>query len=104
MAQRRHSAPSRQIFSTPAKHIAELWTHSRDYPTWCRYLNAHFQRYWKVHFAKKTRGAWHNVKYQGRYLKRPPILASMLKHCCGDTVVHHYYDHHSQQYRRQTLT
>lgn len=51
-----------------------------------------------------TRGAWHNVKYQGRYLKRPPILASMLKHCCGDTVVHHYYDHHSQQYRRQTLT
>ncbi|QXX85191.1 transposase (plasmid) [Providencia sp. R33] len=21
--------------------------HIRDYPTWCRYLNAQFQRYWK---------------------------------------------------------
>ncbi|MDI9095471.1 transposase [Morganella morganii] len=47
--------------------------HIRDYPTWCRYLNAQFQRYWKVHFAKKTRGAWHNEKYLGRYLKQPPI-------------------------------
>ena len=78
--------------------------HIRDYPTWCRYLNAQFQRYWKVHFAKKTRGAWHNVKYLGRYLKRPPISASQLKHYSGGTVVHHYYDHHSQQYRRQTLS
>ncbi|QBY45950.1 Putative transposase (plasmid) [Arsenophonus nasoniae] len=78
--------------------------HIRNYQTWCRYLNAQFQRYWKVHFAKKTRGAWHNVKYLGRYLKRPPISASQLKHYSGGTVVHHYYDHHSQQYRRQTLS
>ncbi|MFW2168191.1 transposase, partial [Enterobacter cloacae complex sp.6722794] len=44
------------------------------------------------------------VKYLGRYLKRPPISASQLKHYSGGTVIHHYYDHHSQQYRRQTLT
>ncbi|WP_273968403.1 transposase, partial [Enterobacter cancerogenus] len=68
------------------------------------YLNAQFQRYWKVHFAKKTRGASHNVKYLGRYLKRHPISASQLKHYSGGTMIHHYYDHHSQQYRRQTLT
>jgi hypothetical protein len=78
--------------------------HIRDYPTWCRYLNAQFKRYWKLHFAKKTRGAWHNVKYLGRYLKRPPISASQLKHYRGGAVVHHYYDHHSQQHRRQTLS
>lgn len=47
--------------------------HIPDYPTGCRYLNAQFQRDWKVHFAKKTWGAWHNVKYLDRYLKRPPI-------------------------------
>lgn len=57
-----------------------------------------------MHFAKKTRGAWHNVKYLGQYLKRPPISVSQLKHYSGDTVIHHYYDYHSQQYRRQTLT
>ncbi len=28
--------------------------HIRYYPTWCRYLNAQFQRYWKLYFAKKT--------------------------------------------------
>ncbi|EJD6048531.1 transposase [Providencia rettgeri] len=42
------------------------------------------------------------MSYLGRYLKRPPISASQLKHYSGGTVVHHYYDHHSQQYRRQT--
>ncbi len=44
------------------------------------------------------------MKYLGRYLKRPPISASQLKHYSGGAVVHHYYDHHSQQHRRQILS
>ncbi|ENN8378916.1 transposase [Providencia rettgeri] len=44
------------------------------------------------------------MKYLGRYLKRPPISASQLKHYSGGTMIHHYYDHHSQQYRRQILS
>ncbi|WGM13640.1 hypothetical protein QE197_24260 (plasmid) [Arsenophonus nasoniae] len=28
-----------------------------------------------MHFAKKTKGAWHSVRYLGRYLKRPPVSA-----------------------------
>lgn len=42
---------------------------------WRRYLKAQYGRHWKVHFAKKTRGAWHSVKYLVRYLKRPPVSA-----------------------------
>ncbi|PIJ47708.1 hypothetical protein BOM23_24510, partial [Erwinia sp. OLMDLW33] len=42
---------------------------------WRRYLKAQYGRHRKVHFAKKTRGAWHSVKYLGRYLKRPPVSA-----------------------------
>ncbi|WP_273908724.1 transposase, partial [Enterobacter bugandensis] len=61
-------------------------------------------RRWKVHFAKKTRGAWRSVKYLGRYLKRPPVSAAKLRHYGGGAVVHHYYDHRTQQYRQQTLT
>ncbi|TCT28446.1 hypothetical protein EC835_1175 [Providencia alcalifaciens] len=34
-------------------------------------------------FCQKTRGAWRNVKYPGRYLKRLPISASQLKHYSG---------------------
>ncbi|ENT9331026.1 transposase [Salmonella enterica subsp. enterica serovar Thompson] len=47
--------------------------HIRDERQWRRYLKAQYGRHWKVHFAKKTRGAWHSVKYLGRYLKRPPV-------------------------------
>lgn len=78
--------------------------HIRDERQWRRYLQAQYGRRWKVHFAKKTRGAWRCVKYLGRYLKRPPVSASKLRHYNGGAVVHHYYDHQTQQHRQQTLT
>jgi hypothetical protein len=68
------------------------------------YLQAQYQRHWKVHFAKKTSGAWRSVKYLGRYLKRPPVAASQLRHYRGGTVVHQYNDHNTQQHKRQKLT
>ncbi|NJD84898.1 hypothetical protein EWM60_02395 [Candidatus Erwinia dacicola] len=37
-------------------------SHIRDERQWCRYLQAQYGRYWKVHFAKKTWVAWHSVK------------------------------------------
>lgn len=78
--------------------------HIRDERQWRRYLKSQYGRYWKVHFAKKTRGAWHSVKYLGRYLKRPPVSASKLRHYSGGAVVHRFYDHNAQQHRQQTLT
>ncbi|QBY45757.1 IS91 family transposase [Arsenophonus nasoniae] len=77
--------------------------HIRDKKHWRRYLRAQYGRYWKVHFAKKTKGAWHSVKYLGRYLKRPPVSASKLRHYRGGAVVHHYHDHRTGQHRQQTL-
>nr|WP_245166500.1 transposase [Candidatus Erwinia dacicola] len=67
-------------------------------------MQAQYGRYWKVHFAKKTRGAWHSVKYLGRYLKRPPVSASRLRHYGDGTVVHHYLDHRTGKHKRQTLS
>ncbi|RAP71022.1 transposase family protein, partial [Candidatus Erwinia dacicola] len=55
--------------------------HIRDERQWRRYLQAQYGRYWKVHFAKKTRGAWHSVKYLGRYLKRAPVSAPPPAFC-----------------------
>lgn len=78
--------------------------HLRDKRQWGRYLEAQYQRYWKVHFAKKTRGAWRNVKYIGRYLKRPPMAASQLRHYSGGAVIHHYLDHRTQRHKSQTLS
>ncbi|EBP4367410.1 transposase [Salmonella enterica] len=78
--------------------------HIRDEKQWKRYLQAQYQRHWKVHFAKKTHGAWHSVKYLGRYLKRPPVAASQLRHYRGGSVVHQYYDHNTQRHKRQKLS
>ncbi|BET80831.1 Transposase [Edwardsiella anguillarum] len=68
-----------------------------------RYLQAQYGHNLKVHFAKKTQGAWHSVKYLSRYLKRPPVSAAKLRHYSGGAEVHHYYDHRTQQHRQQTL-
>ncbi len=78
--------------------------HIRDFMEWNRFLEVQYQRCWKVHMAKKTQGAHRNTKYIGRYLKRPPVSASRLRHYSGGAVVHHYYDHRTQQYRRQELS
>ncbi|WP_419236882.1 IS91 family transposase [Serratia fonticola] len=78
--------------------------HIRNEDRWHRYLHAQYRRSWKVHFAKKTRGAWRSVKYLGRYLKRPPVAASQLRHYRGGAVVHQYYDHRTQRHKRQKIS
>lgn len=84
--------------------LAVGYPHIRDYREWCQFLEAQFQRRWKIHFAKKTRNPRQNVNYLGRYLKRPPIAASKLRHYTGGAVVHHYFDHRTGRHRIQRLT
>lgn len=78
--------------------------HIRNEDRWHHYLHAQYRRCWKVHFAKKTLGAWRSVKYLGRYLKRPPVAASQLRHYRAGAVVHQYYDHRTQQHKRQKVS
>ncbi len=78
--------------------------HIRNEDRWHRYLHGQYRCCWKVHFAKKTRGAWRSVKYLCRYLKRPPVAASQLHHYRGGAVVHQYYDHRTQQHKRQKIS
>ncbi|HEF8783842.1 TPA: transposase [Providencia alcalifaciens] len=57
-----------------------------------------------MHFAKKTKLVRQNVNYLVRYLKRPPVAASKLRHYSGETVLHHYYDHRTVQHKTQYLS
>jgi hypothetical protein len=84
--------------------VAAGYRHIRDYREWCQFLESQYQRRWKIHFAKKTKHARQNVNYPGRYLKRPPVAASQLRHYSGGTVVHHYYDHRTGQHKIQYLS
>ncbi|CAH1560904.1 hypothetical protein THF1C08_1120002 [Vibrio jasicida] len=41
------------------------------------------------------------MNYLGRYLKRPPISASRLRHYSGGTVVFKYLDHRGGKHKRR---
>lgn len=80
------------------------YAHIRDYREWCQFLESQFQRRWKVHFAKKTKHFRQTVNYLGRYLKRPPIAASRLRHYSGGTITFRYLDHRTHRHKSLVLS
>ena len=83
----------------------EDYAHIREERDWNNFLDSQYQRYWKVHFAKKTDNIMQTVSYLGRYLKRPPISASRLRHCSkGSAVTFDYLDHRTGNYENTTLS
>jgi hypothetical protein len=60
---------------------------------WNHWLDPHYRKAWIVHFAKPHHHPQRNVNYLGRYLKRPPLALSRLKHYDGNTVVFAYLNH-----------
>lgn len=44
------------------------------------------------------------MKYLGRYLTRPPVSTSRMRHYGGGAVVHHYLDHRTGKHKYQTLS
>lgn len=70
---------------------APFLRHEQD---WKRFLSSQYRRKWKLHFAKKTDSVKPTVRYLGRYLKRPPISASRLRHYNkGDRVTFDFLNH-----------
>ena len=71
---------------------------------WSRYLNTQYNRHWNVNIAKKTTHKNQTKNYIGRYLKKPPIAASRLKHMFGGDVTFEYLDHRDNRHKALTLT
>ena len=66
---------------------------------WSRWLDGHYAKPWIVHFAPPSDSHIRNVNYLGRYIKRPPLSQSRLKHYDGKTVAFEYLDHRSGKHR-----
>ncbi len=75
-----------------------------DAKTWNQWLDTHYRKNWMVHFAKSTHSHRHTVKYLGRYIKRPPLALSRLKHYDGQHVVFKYLDHRTGTYQSYECT
>jgi hypothetical protein len=67
-------------------------------------LDQLYKKTWVVDCAKPTANHKQNVGYLGRYIKRPAIAESKLKHYSGNEITFRYLDHRTKTYRNLTLT
>lgn len=62
------------------------------------FLNSLYHKNWMVFCQKASSNHYSNVNYLGRYIKRPPIADSKLKHYDGNNVIIKYLDHKTNKY------
>src|SRR5437762_1324998 len=72
--------------------------------TFNQFLDLLYKKTWIVHCSKPTNDHKQNISYLGRYVKRPAIAESKLKHYNGNSITFSYLDHKTKTYRRFTLS
>jgi hypothetical protein len=72
--------------------------------TFNHFLNYLYQKTWVVHCSKPSTDHKKNVAYLARYIKRPAIAESKLRHYDGQSVVFNYRDHKTNTYQQCELT
>lgn len=69
-----------------------------------QFLNMLYNKTWIVHCSKPTSNHKKNVQYLGRYIKRPAIAESKLKHFDGNNVTFRYLDHNTDTFCNSSLS
>jgi hypothetical protein len=72
--------------------------------TFNHFLDRLYQKTWIVYCSKPSDNPKHTINYLARYVKRPAIAESKLKHYDGNDVVFRYLDHTTKTYRQFKLT
>jgi len=93
----RQKQPALVIPSAIKKQLHQAFTFNQ-------FLDQLYQKTWIVHCSKPSADHKQTVGYLGRYIKRPAIAESKLKHYDGQEVTFNYLDHATKTYRRFTLT
>lgn len=70
-----------------------------DYTAFNKWLNRLYQKIWIIHCSKPSKSSYHNVNYLGRYIKRPPIAQSRLRHYDGNQVVFNFLNHKNKKHQ-----
>ena len=68
------------------------------------FLNLLYRKFWIVHCAKPSSDPKKVIAYLARYIKRPAIAESKLKHYDGHEVTFRYLDHTTKTYQNFKLT
>lgn len=81
--------------------IAQQFNHTF---TFQHFLDSLYKKIWIVFCAQTSDDHRHNVNYLGKYVKRPPIAQSKLRHYSGKNISFRYLDHTSKSYKNLTLS
>lgn len=65
----------------------------QNYSSFNRWLNSLYQKIWIIHCSKPSQNPYHAVNYLSRYIKRPPIAQSRLRHYDGNEVIFNFLNH-----------
>ncbi len=83
------------------KSISQKLNHSF---TFNQFLDSMYKKTWVVHCSKPSNSYKNTLNYFSRYIKRPAIAESKLKHYDGSSVIFKYLDHKTKTFRNFTLT
>lgn len=72
--------------------------------TFNNFLDKQYNRYWHVHCSQPSKNHKKDMEYLARYIKRPPIAESRLKHYDGNNVVFEYLDHKTKQFKKKRMS
>jgi hypothetical protein len=74
-----------------------------SYTAFNSWLNFLYNKSWVVHLQKKSHDYKRNIKYLGRYLKRPPMAETRITKYDGKNVTYRFLDHHDKSLSYMTL-
>ena len=66
-------------------------------------LESYRKRYWHIHLQTPSNSHARNVEYLGRYVKRPPIAESKLRHYEGKNVTFLFLNRETNRHETKTL-
>ena len=77
--------------------------HITSYNEFYSWTTQFYEKTWVVHLNEQSNNMKANVEYLGKYLKRPPIGETRIKHYDGNTVTFEYLDHYTNIKETMTL-
>jgi len=75
----------------------------KNYSDFNKLLDQQYQKKWNVHLQEQSSDHKQNIKYIGKYLKRPPLGETRIKKYDGKTVTYEYKDHYTDSTVLMTL-
>ncbi|MCR4321701.1 MAG: IS91 family transposase [Candidatus Brocadiaceae bacterium] len=77
--------------------------HITSYNEFYSWTTQFYEKTWVVHLNEQSDNMKANVEYLGKYLKRPPLGETRIKHYDGNTVTFEYLDHYTNIKETMTL-